>query len=124
MEYLDCVVVDVSHDGAALQRDDENKNLALDFRHCSKDTFNDTFINSLRLSVERIISVSISGASLPEPVVDTLFRDVIPQLTYLVSLNASYVPLSYNAQQSLGRVLNPAISGFCSIRQLLLTRCK
>lgn len=117
-------MVHVSPDGAVLQRDEENKKLELDFKRCTKETFHDTFINSLRLSVERILSVSICGASLPDLVVDTLFCDVIPQLTYLISLNASYVPLSYNAQQSLGRVLNPAISGFCSIRQLLLTRCK
>ena len=123
MEAFDYVTINVTEEGAELERKGEQK-LELNFKRCAASTFNDNFINSLRHSVERIISLTISGANLPELVVNTLFRDVIPKLTYLTILNASYVPLSYNAQQSLGHILNPGVSGFCSIRQLLLTRCR
>ena len=71
-------------------------------------------------------SMTLNACLIDEEDYDIFIHSVLlsGKLRYLVSLDLSYIPLSYKSMQDVCKFVNPIISGYNPLKRLTMTKCE
>ena len=100
-------------------------NLIIDARVIKKSNLKQACSSILEIS-NNIYSMTTNASLMDEVDYDIFIRSVLlsGKLRYLVSLDLSYIPLSYNSTQDVCKFVNPIISGYNPLKRLTMTKCE
>ena len=100
-------------------------NLIVDARIMNKSNLKQACDNLLAIS-NNTYGMTLNASLIDEEDYHTFIHSVLlsGKLRYLVSLDLSYIPLSYKSMQDICKFVNPIISGYNPLKRLTMTKCE
>ena len=120
----DAKCVQINDQGFLYPEMEQQLNLIVDGTRIRQENVDQACASMLEV-VDRIYSLSLSAALIEEEGYNTFIHSVLQcgQLRYLVSLDLSYIPISYAGVQEVCKFVNPIVSGYNPLKRLNMCKC-
>ena len=99
--------------------------LTVDARKIKKSNLKHACNSILEIS-DNTFSMTLNACLMDEEDYHSFISTVLlsGKLRYMVSLDLSYIPLSYKSMQEVCKFVNPIVSGYNPLKRLALTKCE
>ena len=118
--------VNVSPDGSFLISKEENsRKILIDVSKMSSDSVTN-FLSNTNESADKIYGLCFENAYLNKININTICENLLSnsRYPYLIELNLSNIYFTPELTEMLSKYVNFKLSGFCSLRRLVLIRCR